>query len=166
MKDNNLMKYKEIKRRLMALVLASSIGITSFGLAGCGKRKIETQGETNGYYDVFERDNNLKVYFTDEWFCDVWAEDYDNNKLSGIVFELRDGKNNLVDQWTSSNEPHRIKGLDKGKYILTEINVVGDYMTANNNYTYEIEAGINKYDVLAIKHIKKGMLLIKGLQMF
>ena len=159
MKDNNLMKYKEIKRRLMALVLASSIGITSFGLAGCGKRKIETQGETNGYYDVFERDNNLKVYFTDEWFCDVWAEDYDNNKLSGIVFELRDGKNNLVDQWTSSNEPHRIKGLDKGKYILTEINVVGDYMTANNNYTYEIEAGINKYDILAIKHIKKGNVI-------
>ena len=79
----------------MALVLASSIGITSFGLAGCGKRKIETQGETNGYYDVFERDNNLKVYFTDEWFCDVWAEDYDNNKLSGIVFELRDGKINF-----------------------------------------------------------------------
>lgn len=37
MKDNNLMKYKEMKRRLMALVLASSIGITSFGLAGCGK---------------------------------------------------------------------------------------------------------------------------------
>ena len=79
MKDNNLMKYKEMKRRLMALVLASSIGITSFGLAGCGKRKIETQGETNGYYDVCERDNNLKVYFTDEWFCGVWAEDYDNN---------------------------------------------------------------------------------------
>ena len=159
MKDNNLMKYKEMKRRLMALVLASSIGITSFGLAGCGKRKIETQGETNGYYDVFERDNNLKAYFTDEWFCDIWAEDYDNNKLSGIMFELRDGKNNLVDQWTSSNEPHRIKGLDKGKYILTEINVVGDYMTANNNYTYEIEAGINKYDVLAIKHIKKGNVI-------
>ena len=64
-----------------------------------------------------------------------------------------------MDQWTSSNEPHRIKGLDKGKYILTEINVVGDYMTANNNYTYEIEAGINKYDVLAIKHIKKGNVI-------
>ena len=86
-------------------MLASSIGITSFGLAGCGKRKIETQGETNGYYDVFERDNNLKVYFTDEWFCDVWAEDYDNNKLS----TLRESARRLVLEGTTSiSEMQRI----------------------------------------------------------
>ena len=54
----------------MALVLASSIGITSFGLAGCGKRKIETQGETNGYYYVFERDKSDGHFVLSDYWVD------------------------------------------------------------------------------------------------
>ena len=55
--------------------------------------------------------------------------DEDKRKISyaasyGYEKITKEEKNNLVHQWTSTNEPHRIKGLDKGKYILTEINVV------------------------------------------
>lgn len=156
----NIKKYEEIKRRIVALALASSIGFTSFALSGCKSKNDIIDGEaSNGYSSVLDRDNSIDMNNSGEWFCDVWAEDYDNNKISGIKFELRDNKNNLIEEWTSSNTPHRITGLSAGKYIINEINVVGDYMTSNNNYTYEINTYESNQNVFAIKHIKKGVVL-------
>ena len=132
----------------------------SIGLLLCKSKNDIIDGEaSNGYSSVLDRDNSIDMNNSGEWFCDVWAEDYDNNKISGIKFELRDNKNNLIEEWTSSNTPHRITGLSAGKYIINEINVVGDYMTSNNNYTYEINTYESNQNVLAIKHIKKGVVL-------
>ena len=47
MKDNNLMKYKEMKRRLMALMLASSTFISSASLVGCST--IDNISSDNSY---------------------------------------------------------------------------------------------------------------------
>ena len=45
----NIKKYEEIKRRIVALALASSIGFTSFALSGCKGKKDRIDGEaTNG----------------------------------------------------------------------------------------------------------------------
>ena len=100
----NIKKYEEIKRRIVALALASSIGFTSFALSGCKSKNDIIDGEaSNGYSSVLDRDNSIDMNNSGEWFCDVWAEDYDNNKISGIKFELRDNKNNLIEEWTSSN---------------------------------------------------------------
>ena len=156
----NIKKYEEIKKRLVAFTLASSIGFTSFALTGCSNKKEMIDNDTsNAYGSVLDRDNSINMNNNGEWFCDVWAEDYDNNKISGIKFELRDNKNNLIEEWTSSNTPHRITGLERGKYFINEINLIGDYMTSNNNYTYEINTYESEYSVLAIKHIKKGNIL-------
>ena len=112
----NIKKYEEIKRRIVALALASSIGFTSFALSGCKSKNDIIDGEaSNGYSSVLDRYNSIDMNNSGEWFCDVWAEDYDNNKISGIKFELRDNKNNLIEEWTSSNTPHRITGLSAGK---------------------------------------------------
>ena len=94
----NIKKYEEIKRRIVALALASSIGFTSFALSGCKSKNDIIDGEaSNGYSSVLDRDNSIDMNNSGEWFCDVWAEDYDNNKISGIKFELRDNKNNLIE---------------------------------------------------------------------
>ena len=41
-------------------------------------------------------------------------------ELPGAKLELRNEKGELVEAWVSGNEPHKIKGLEPGKYFLTE----------------------------------------------
>ena len=72
------MKYKEMKRRLMALVLASSTFISSVSLVGCST--IDNTSSDNSYGELLDRDDNFKRYFTSDWFCDIWVEDYNNMK--------------------------------------------------------------------------------------
>ena len=54
------MKYKEMKRRLMALVLASSTFISSVSLVGCST--IDNTSSDNSYGELLDRDNNFKRY--------------------------------------------------------------------------------------------------------
>ena len=57
----NIKKYEEIKRRIVALALASSIGFTSFALSGCKSKNDIIDGEaSNGYSSVLDRDNRSK----------------------------------------------------------------------------------------------------------
>lgn len=149
MKFNN--KYYDIKRRLIAFAMASYLGVTSAALTSCG---INDNGSSldDGYYNVMERDSNMKKYIASGWFCDVWTENYDNEKINGAKFQLFDSNGTLINEWVSSDTPFRITGLDTGKYTLIE-NPPEGYITANNNYKYEIEVGNNDYSVLAIKHV-------------
>lgn len=123
------MKYKEMKRRLMALVLASSTFISSVSLVGCST--IDNTSSDNSYGELLDRDNNFKRYFTSDWFCDIWVEDYNNMKLTGAMFELRNLNNNVIDSWTSSDVPYRITRIKEGKYTLVEVNV---FTTGNKEY--------------------------------
>lgn len=43
-------------------------------------------------------------------------------ELPGAELEVKDEEGNIIDKWTSTDEPHRVKGLEEGKkYILTEV---------------------------------------------
>lgn len=42
-------------------------------------------------------------------------------ELPGAKLELRNEKKELVEAWVSTDEPHKVKGLEPGKYYLTEI---------------------------------------------
>lgn len=160
MKDNNLMKYKEMKRRLMALVLASSTFISSASLVGCST--IDNTSSDSSYGELLDRDNNFKRYITSDWFCDIWVEDYNNKKLSGAMFELRDLNNNVIDSWTSSDVPHRITRIKEGKYTLVEVKTPDGYVTASGNYEYDIFVGENNFDIVAIKHITNNNISINN----
>ena len=160
MKDNNLMKYKEMKRRLMALVLASSTFISSASLVGCST--IDNTSSDSSYGELLDRDNNFKRYITSDWFCDIWVEDYNNKKLSGAMFELRDLNNKVIDSWTSSDVPHRITRIQEGKYTLVEVKTPDGYVTASGNYEYDIFVGENNFDIIAIKHITNNNINISN----
>ena len=58
------------KRRIVSLLLATSIMITSFGLTSCGKKK--GQYATSEKASIYEEIKNGP----DEWFCDIFVEDY------------------------------------------------------------------------------------------
>lgn len=46
--------------------------------AGCKSKNDIIDGEaSNGYSSVLDRDNSIDMNNSGEWFCDVWAEDYD-----------------------------------------------------------------------------------------
>ena len=67
----NIKKYEEIKRRIVALALASSIGFTSFALSGCKSKNDIIDGEaSNGYSSVLDRDNSIDMNNSGErfWF--------------------------------------------------------------------------------------------------
>lgn len=144
-------KYYDIKRRLMAFTLAGYLGVTSVSLTACNSNKVYGSLD-NGYYDVIERDNNIKKYVTNGWFCDVWAEDYDDVKITGAKFELWNSSGDLIDEWVGTDTPYRITGLEEGTYTLVET-PPKDYMTANENYSFKIEVDQREYTVLAIKHV-------------
>ncbi len=55
----------------------------------------------------------------------------DGAEISGASLEVRDEKGEIVDQWVSGEQPHVIRGLEKGKtYTLTEMQVPKGYAHA------------------------------------
>ena len=69
----------------------------------------------------------------------------DGDELPGAYMEVRTESGRLIDQWVSGSEPHRIKELEKGKYILTETASPAGYET-EASVTFEItdEPGVQK----------------------
>ena len=68
------------------------------------------------------------------------------NELEGAELEVTDEDGNTIDKWTSTKEPHKVKGLEEGKtYILKETTVP---------YGYEITEEI-KFTVTTDKETQK-----------
>jgi uncharacterized surface anchored protein len=44
----------------------------------------------------------------------------DGELLPGAKFELRDPNGKVIDSWVTDDQPHKITGLDAGKYFIVE----------------------------------------------
>lgn len=151
------------RRRLISLMLASSLTLTSFGLTGCGKKKQES--------DSFEptiKQETIEGYtkIEESWFCEVSAVNAENDMLlEGAKFELRDENNNLIDSWiSSSKEVHRIENLKDGLYTLTEVTTPEGYVIAGNKNTWTINPSsgwvreeVSVKNVSASKYVNNGI---------
>ena len=53
-------------------------------------------------------------------------------ELPGAKLEITDEEGNVVEEWTSTNEPHMIERLPVGDYVLTEITAPAGYEVAES----------------------------------
>lgn len=138
------------KRRLISLTLATSMTLTSLGLTGCTTRN-KSGYLTKDKQLIYEQIDNGP----EEWFCDIYVEDYNENILEGAKFELRDESGNIVDSWTSTKSSHRLINLENKIYTLTEVSMPEGYIiTGNNTWIIDPKSGY-RHEVLGIKNIRE-----------
>ena len=80
-------------------------------------------------------------------------------ELPGATLTLSDGEGNVIETWVSSEEPHVIKGLPAGIYILTETQAPEGYALAEE-ITFELTDSktvqqVAMYDELLQIHFSK-----------
>ena len=61
-------------------------------------------------------------------------------EIEGARLTIKDSQGNVIDTWISGGEPHIVKGLQEGKYTLTEELAPEGYVTANT-IEFSIKAG-------------------------
>lgn len=83
----------------------------------------------------------------------------DGKKLEGAELEVTDKDGNIIDKWTSTKEPHKVKGLEEGKtYILKEtIAPYGYEITEEIKFTVttdKVTQKIEMKDMPILKNVK------------
>lgn len=152
------------RRRLISLMLASSLTLTSLGLTGCSKKKSE-----NNSFNSITKEDTIDGYTNlnkESWFCEVSVTDVENGMLlDGAKFELRDENNNLIESWISSSKAaHRIESIKDGLYTLTEVAAPEGYVVAGNKNTWTINPSSGwKSDSMIIDNISASKYVDKGI---
>lgn len=83
----------------------------------------------------------------------------DGKKLEGAELEVTDKDGNIIDKWTSTKEPHKVKGLEEGKtYILKETTAPYGYeITEEIKFTVttdKVTQKIEMKDMPILKNVK------------
>lgn len=83
----------------------------------------------------------------------------DGKKLEGAELEVTDEDGNTIDKWTSTKEPHKVKGLEEGKtYILKETTAPYGYeITEEIKFTVttdKVTQKIEMKDMPILKNVK------------
>ena len=80
-------------------------------------------GEKN--ISINAKDDFIKVDFSKKM---ITGED----ELPGATLQIIDENGNIIDQWVSTDKPHRIDRMTAGEYILKEIIPADGFVTAEN----------------------------------
>ena len=62
-----------------------------------------------------------------------------SEELPGAHLVVKNSEGNIIDEWTSTNEVHVIKGLQPGKYTLTETIAPEGYKLSTETITFEVK---------------------------
>jgi len=60
-------------------------------------------------------------------------------ELYGAHLEVRNENGDLIEAWTSGKEPHKIEGLEPGKYYLTETIAPDGYILSKESIEFEVD---------------------------
>ena len=90
-----------------------------------------------------ENTNEIQKVTMIDKVVDMSKVDINGNEIEGAKMQVLDQEGNIVDEWVSDKEPHKIKNLEEGKsYILYEEISVGFYVKATDiefEVTYDKE---------------------------
>ena len=78
-----------------------------------------------------ENTNKVQKVTMIDKIVDMSKVDIGGNEIEGAKMQVLDHEGNIIDEWVSGKEPHKIKNLEEGKsYILHEEVSVGYYVKA------------------------------------
>ena len=83
-----------------------------------------------------------------------------DKELPGAVLTVKDSAGNLVEQWTSTKEPHKMN-LAKGKYTLTEVTAPNGYEVAES-VNFEITDSMEVQKVVMYDEPKEDTVDLTG----
>ena len=73
-----------------------------------------------------------KVVMIDK-VVEISKEDISGKEIEGAKLQVLDNENNVIDEWTSGKEPHKVTGLEENKtYKLHEEVSIGNYVKATD----------------------------------
>lgn len=113
--------------------------------------------DENEYDVLFElADKYQKTYTVTEEIenkvtkYEFYKKDIGGEEVEGAVITITDEEGNVVDTWSSTNEPHRIEGLEVGKtYTFKEDQSPnGYYYTVETEFTVVNEKEIQSVDII------------------
>ena len=80
-----------------------------------------------------ENTNKVQKVTMIDKIVDMSKVDIGGNEIEGAKMQVLDHEGNIIDEWVSGKEPHKIKNLEEGKsYILHEEVSVGYYVKATD----------------------------------
>ncbi len=119
----------------------------------------------NGYVQAteiqftVENTNEIQKVEMIDKIVNVLKTDVDGNPIEGVSLVITNTRTkNIVDKWTTTNEPHNVSGLIEGEtYVLHEEQVVGDFVKAK-----DIEFTVSKdKETQTIKMVDKTLEVTK-----
>lgn len=81
------------------------------------------------------KNNSSKTYSANIKLLDTDTKEY----LEGAKLVLKNENNDLIAEWTTTNEVYTIKNLEKGKYTLVQVEASKDYHLNENNVRFVIK---------------------------
>ena len=102
-------------------------------------------------FEVTEEKINQKITMIDK-IVELQKVDVDGNAINGATIQVLDKEGNIVDEWVTEEEPHRIKNLIEGQtYIVHEENVPEGYVKTKDIEITVTDKKENQYEVMIDK---------------
>ena len=99
------------------------------------------QGTSGLYYDYKNINTSLELKLNIVTEVQISKIDATTNKeLPGAHLVVKDANGKVIDEWTSTEEVHVIKGLNPGKYTLTETIAPDGYVLSNETITFTVKS--------------------------
>ena len=99
------------------------------------------QGTSGLYYDYKNINTSLELKLNIVTEVQISKIDATTSKeLPGAHLVVKDANGKVVEEWTSTEEVHVIKGLKPGKYTLTETIAPEGYVLSTETITFEVKS--------------------------
>ncbi len=100
----------------------------------------DIKGTSGLYYDYKNINTSLELKLNIVTEVQISKIDATTNKeLPGAHLVVKDANGKVIDEWISTEEVHVIKGLNLGKYTLTETIAPEGYVLSTETITFEVK---------------------------